>query len=122
MFRGISADYHRARTLSPLALMTAAAAVLGLLLIRAGSSFVPSLTFEFATNRLTYLYVFLATATVFLVLGMFSVAVTGIVTGLAPQLNVMMPPAVAAACSAANVQLAALPVPTTAVGLATLAA
>ena len=49
--------------------MTAVAAVLGLLLIRAGSSFIPSLTFEFATNRLTYLYVFLATATVFLVLG-----------------------------------------------------
>ena len=51
------------------ALMTAVAAVLGLLVIRAGSSFIPSLTFEFVTNRLTYLYVFLATATVFLVLG-----------------------------------------------------
>jgi VIT1/CCC1 family predicted Fe2+/Mn2+ transporter len=32
-------------------------------------SFVPSLTFEFLSNRLTYIYVFAATALVFLVLG-----------------------------------------------------
>lgn len=51
------------------ALLTAAAAVLGLLLLRAVFSFVPSLTFEFVTNRLTYVYVFMATAVVFLVLG-----------------------------------------------------
>jgi len=51
------------------ALFTAAAAVLGLLLIRAAFTFVPSLTFEFVRNRLTYVYVFVATAVVFLVLG-----------------------------------------------------
>jgi diguanylate cyclase (GGDEF)-like protein len=51
------------------ALITAALVVLGLLLTRAASSFVPSLSFEFFTNRLTYLYVFLATAVVFLGLG-----------------------------------------------------
>lgn len=51
------------------ALLTATAAVLGLLLLRAVFSFVPSLTFEFFTNRLTYVYVFMATAVVFLVLG-----------------------------------------------------
>src|SRR6187455_1175087 len=60
--------------------------------------------------------------TVFLVDGTFSVAVTGIVTGFAPQLNVMVPPAVTAACSALNVQLAAVPVPTTVVGLEVLTA
>src|SRR5262252_3618841 len=54
--------------------------------------------------------------TVFFVIGTFNVTVTGIVTGAAPQLNVMTPPAVAAVCSAANVQLAAVPVPITAVG------
>jgi diguanylate cyclase (GGDEF)-like protein len=51
------------------ALLTAAAAVLGLVLLRAVFSFVPSLTFEVFTNRLTYVYVFIATAVVFLVLG-----------------------------------------------------
>lgn len=51
------------------ALLTAVAAVLGLLLIRAAFSFVPSLTFEFFTNRFTYIYVFVATALVFTVLG-----------------------------------------------------
>jgi diguanylate cyclase (GGDEF)-like protein len=51
------------------AFFTAAAAVLGLLLIRAAFSVVPSLTFEFFRNRLTYLYVFVATAVVFMVLG-----------------------------------------------------
>src|SRR5947207_9590843 len=60
--------------------------------------------------------------TVFLVDGTLSVAVTRIFTGAAPQLNVMIPPAVTAVCSAANVQLAAVPVPTTAVGLAVLTA
>src|SRR5258708_6516828 len=49
--------------------------------------------------------------TVFLFDGTLSVAVTRIVTGSTPQLNVMTPPAVTAACSAANVQLAAVPVP-----------
>jgi diguanylate cyclase (GGDEF)-like protein len=51
------------------ALLTAAAAVLGLLLIRAAFTFVPSLTFEVLANRLTYIYVFVATAIVFLGLG-----------------------------------------------------
>src|SRR6187431_460189 len=60
--------------------------------------------------------------TVFLVDGMVSVAVIGIVTAPAPQLNVMMPPAAAAACSALNVQLAGVPVPTTVVGLDVFAA
>jgi two-component system cell cycle response regulator len=51
------------------AFFTAAAAVLGLLLIRTAFSFVPSLTFEFFRNRLTYIYVFVATAVVFMALG-----------------------------------------------------
>jgi diguanylate cyclase (GGDEF)-like protein len=51
------------------AFLTAAAVVVGLLLIRAASSYVPSLAFEFFTNRLTYVYVFVATALVFTVLG-----------------------------------------------------
>jgi two-component system, cell cycle response regulator len=51
------------------AFLTAAGAVLGLLLIRAAFTFVPSLSFEFAANRLIYLYVFAATAVVFLALG-----------------------------------------------------
>jgi diguanylate cyclase (GGDEF)-like protein len=51
------------------AFFTAAAAVLGLLLIRTTFSFVPSLTFEFFRNRLTYIYVFVATAVVFMALG-----------------------------------------------------
>jgi GGDEF domain-containing protein len=51
------------------ALLTATAAALGLLLIRAAFAYVPSLTFELLTNRLTYVYVFVATALVFLVLG-----------------------------------------------------
>jgi diguanylate cyclase (GGDEF)-like protein len=51
------------------ALLTAAATVVGLLLVRATFSFVPSLTFEFFANRLTYIYVFVATALVFVVLG-----------------------------------------------------
>jgi hypothetical protein len=42
------------------------------------------------------------------------VVVTTIVTGAAPQLNVIVPPTARAAFSAASVQLAALPVPTTA--------
>src|SRR3954451_6557214 len=60
--------------------------------------------------------------TVFLVDGTFSVAVTRIVTGSGPQLKVMTPPAVTAVCSALKVQLAAVPVPTTAVGVAVLTA
>jgi hypothetical protein len=60
--------------------------------------------------------------TVFLFDGTFSVAVTRIVTGSGPQLKVMTPPAVTAVCSALNVQLAAVPVPMTAVGLDVLAA
>jgi diguanylate cyclase (GGDEF)-like protein len=52
------------------ALLTAAAVVVGLVLVRAASSaYVPSVTFEFFTNRLTYVYVFVATAVVFTVLG-----------------------------------------------------
>ena len=51
------------------AVLTATAAVLGLLVIRAAFGYVPSLTFEFLANRLTYVYVFVATALVFLVLG-----------------------------------------------------
>jgi diguanylate cyclase (GGDEF)-like protein len=51
------------------ALLTAAAAAVGLLLIRLAFTFVPSLTYEFLTNRLTYIYVFVVTAIVFLVLG-----------------------------------------------------
>src|SRR5882672_10173355 len=54
--------------------------------------------------------------TVFLLVGTFSVAVTGIVTAPLPQLKVMIPPAVTAVRSEANVQLAAVPVPTTVVG------
>jgi hypothetical protein len=54
--------------------------------------------------------------TVFLFVGTFKVAVTGIVTAPPPQLKVMTPPWVTAALSAANVQLDALPVPTTVVG------
>ena len=50
-------------------LLTATAAALGLLLIRMAFTFVPSLTFEFLANRLTYIYVFAATALVFIVLG-----------------------------------------------------
>jgi diguanylate cyclase (GGDEF)-like protein len=51
------------------AILTATAAALGLLLLRAAFSSVPSLAFEFLTNRLTYVYVFVVTAAVFLVLG-----------------------------------------------------
>jgi hypothetical protein len=48
--------------------------------------------------------------------GRFIVCVTVIVTGSVPQSNVITPPALTAALSAANVQLAAVPVPTTVVG------
>src|SRR5450759_1118854 len=58
---------------------------------------------------------------VFLLLGSSSVAVTRMVTGASPQLKVMTPPLVAAACSWVKVQLSALPVPTTVVGVDTLA-
>jgi diguanylate cyclase (GGDEF)-like protein len=51
------------------ALLTATAAASGLLLIRAAFAYVPSLAFEFLANRLTYVYVFVATALVFLALG-----------------------------------------------------
>jgi hypothetical protein len=44
------------------------------------------------------------------------VAVTGMVTGSGPQSNVMMPPFVTAVFSAAKVQDAGVPVPTTVVG------
>jgi hypothetical protein len=56
-----------------------------------------------------------------LVDGTFIVAVTGIVTGAQPQLNVMTPPFATAASSAANVQLPAVPSPTTVVGFETSA-
>jgi hypothetical protein len=61
--------------------------------------------------------------TVFLSVGRFIVADTGMVTGADPQLNVTMPPAATAALSAVNalglVQLAAVPLPITAVGVDT---
>src|SRR6185503_5995625 len=53
--------------------------------------------------------------------GKFIVDVIGMVTGTEPQLKVITPPRLTAVFSAANVQLAAVPVPMTAVGLATLA-
>src|SRR6185295_8881172 len=49
------------------------------------------------------------------------VAVTLIVTGSSPQSKVMIPPCMTAALSLSNVQLAALPSPTTVVGLETSA-
>jgi diguanylate cyclase (GGDEF)-like protein len=51
------------------ALLTATAASVGLLLIRVAFTYVPSLSIEFLANRLTYVYVFVANAIVFLVLG-----------------------------------------------------
>src|SRR4051812_49942369 len=60
--------------------------------------------------------------TVFFVDGTLSVAVTRIITGSGPQLKVMTPPAVTAVWRALKLQLAGMPVPTTAVGLAVLAA
>lgn len=47
-------------------------------------------------------------------------AVTGIVTGFVPQLNVIIPPAAIAVFKAAKVQLAAVPFPITFVGFETL--
>src|SRR4051812_32674736 len=57
--------------------------------------------------------------TVLTLVGRFMVAVIGMVTGEAPQLNVMTPPRVTAVFRAAKLQLAALPVPTTVVGCET---
>jgi diguanylate cyclase (GGDEF)-like protein len=51
------------------AMLTAFGAAVGLLLLRSAVSYVPSLGFEFFSNRLTYLYVFGVTAVVFLTLG-----------------------------------------------------
>ena len=51
------------------ALFTATAAAIGLLLMRAAVTYEPSLRFEFVRNRLTYLYIFLVTAAVFLSVG-----------------------------------------------------
>lgn len=62
-------DFGMGRRWWVYALLTGTAAVFGLLLIRAVFTFVPSLTFEFLNNRLTYVYVFVATAAVFLGLG-----------------------------------------------------
>src|SRR4051812_37714454 len=59
--------------------------------------------------------------TVFLVVGRFIVAVIAMVTAPPPQLKVMTPPLPTAVLSAAKVQLAAVPVPTTLVGLDTSA-
>jgi hypothetical protein len=50
------------------------------------------------------------------------VEVTWTVAGALPQLNVMTPPLATADCNAVNVQLAAVPVPMTVVGLEVLAA
>jgi diguanylate cyclase (GGDEF)-like protein len=66
--RTLASSMERRRGLA-YALLTAAGAAVGLLLIRAAFSFVPSLTFEFLTDRLTYIYVFVATAVVFMALG-----------------------------------------------------
>ena len=55
--------------------------------------------------------------TVFLLMGRLSVSVTWMVTLPPPQSKVITPPAAAAVRSAANVQLDAVPVPTTVVGL-----
>ena len=52
---------------------------------------------------------------------MFAVAAIKMVTGFGPQLKVITPPLATAATKAAEVQLAGVPVPTTVVGLATLA-
>src|SRR5258706_5148173 len=59
--------------------------------------------------------------TVASVVGRTSVDVTGMVTGDAPQSNVMTPPFLTAASSTLNEQLDALPVPTTDAGFETLA-
>ena len=59
--------------------------------------------------------------TVFLLVGRFMVAVIAMVTGALPQLKVMTPPLATAVLSALNVQLAAVPVPITEVGLETSA-
>src|SRR5919198_1467009 len=50
-------------------LATSAVIVLGLLLLRTGFASGYSLAAEFLSNRLTYIYVFAATAVVFMVLG-----------------------------------------------------
>src|SRR3954469_12760723 len=60
--------------------------------------------------------------TVFLLTGRSRVALTAMVTFPEPQLKVITPPFVAAACSAENVQLAGVPLPTTVVGVETSAA
>lgn len=64
----VSCGMERGRVLVH-ALLTGTAAVAVLVLIRAAFAYVPSLTFEFLVNRLTYVYVFVATALVFLLLG-----------------------------------------------------
>src|SRR5689334_21515203 len=51
-----------------------------------------------------------------LALRTFAVAVIVMVTGAGPQLNVMMPPAATAFTTAADVQLAGVPLPTLRVG------
>src|SRR4051812_17553871 len=59
--------------------------------------------------------------TVFFISGRCIVAVTAIVTGALPQLNVITPPLPTAASSSANVQLSGVPVPTTVSGAETSA-
>src|SRR6185369_11038639 len=59
--------------------------------------------------------------TVSTLVGRFMVALIGMLTGALPQLKVITPPRATAALRAVNVQLAAVPVPTTLVGLETLA-
>ena len=51
------------------ALLTSAAVVLGLLLLRVTSGSIPSPAADFLRYRLTYLYVFAATSVVFLMVG-----------------------------------------------------
>jgi hypothetical protein len=60
--------------------------------------------------------------TIWLPATMFAVAVIVIVTGLGPQLKVMMPPRATAWTTAAELQLAAVPVPMTWSGRAVLTA
>lgn len=59
---------NRTRGLS-YALLTAGAVAVGLLVLRLRLASTPSVTFEFFSNRLTYVYVFAATSIVFLVVG-----------------------------------------------------
>jgi diguanylate cyclase (GGDEF)-like protein len=64
----MKALFHRKRTLA-VAFLTAALIALGLALLRARFASAGSVAAEFVANRLTYVYVFVATAVVFSILG-----------------------------------------------------